>query len=193
MDDELNSDLKQLIRYFYGDGDLWKPDPIEEWKYSGLALIDKIEPHEYVIDVGCGFNFFKDKIPNLLGIDVANPAADIKASIEEFKVNEAGEHRPPDDKFDVALCLGSINFGDEHVIEQQISKVVSMLKDTSRIYWRCNPAVRDHGNYMCDEIPFFVWSEEWLVYFSELFNYEINFMNYEPNKIRLYCEWKRTR
>jgi excinuclease ABC subunit A len=40
-------------------------------------IVDKIKPHETVIDVGCGYNLFKDKIPNLLGIDPANDAADI--------------------------------------------------------------------------------------------------------------------
>jgi hypothetical protein len=174
-------DRNPLDTYFKGD--IWEPTPIEEWKYSGLELINRIEPHEYVIDVGCGYNMFKNKIPNLLGIDPQNDEADIKISIEEFE---------PDNKFDVALCLGSINFGDDHVITQQISKIVSILKDTSRIYWRCNPDSRDHDNSMCAEIPFFPWSEEWMEHFAKLFNYEINFMKYEPNKVRLYCEWKRT-
>jgi len=173
--------MKILEKYF--GGTVWEPTPIEEWKYSGLEIINKIEPHEYVIDVGCGFNMFKNKIPNLLGIDPQNDEADIKISIEDFE---------PDDKFDVALCLGSINFGDEEVITQQISKIVSILKDTSRIYWRCNPDSRDHDNSMCIEIPFFPWSEEWMIHFAKLFNYEINFMKPEPNKVRLYCEWKRT-
>jgi hypothetical protein len=176
--------MKLLNKYF--SDDIWKPTPIEEWKYSGLELINKIEPHEYVIDVGCGYNMFKDKIPNLLGIDSVNDEANIKISIEEFSRLYRG------DKFDVALCLGSINFGDKLVITKQISKIVSILKDTSRIYWRCNPNSRDHDNDMCAQINFFPWSEEWMIHFAKLFNYKINYMKYEPNKVRLYCEWKRT-
>jgi hypothetical protein len=171
-------DRNTLDNYFKGD--IWKPTPIEEWKYSGLELINKIEPHEYVIDIGCGFNMFKNKIPNLLGIDPANDEADIKISIEEFE---------PDAKFDVALCLGSINFGDESVITKQISKIVSILKATSRIYWRCNSGSHDHiGD---EDLNFFPWNEEWMRHFAKLFNYNIIVMEYEPNKLRLYSEWKR--
>ena len=120
---------KKLNKYF---SKVWEPSPIGEWEYSGIQIIDKIKPHETVIDVGCGYNLFKDKIKNLLGIDPANDEADIKISLEHFL---------PDDKYDVALCLGSINFGDVNRITNQIAKVISILNDTSRIYWRCNPGI----------------------------------------------------
>ena len=127
-------DQSKLDYYFEN---VWEPSPIDEWEYSGIQIIDKIKPRETVIDVGCGYNLFKDKIPNLLGIDPENDEADIKISLEHFL---------PDDKYDVALCLGSINFGDVNRITNQIAKVISILKDTSRIYWRCNPGHHDHDN-----------------------------------------------
>ena len=176
-----NNTQEELNEYF---NKVWELSPIDEWEYSGLSLLRKIAPHKTVIDVGCGDNLFKDKIPNLLGTDPANDAADIKINIEEFE---------PDNKYDVALCLGSINFGNEKKITNQISKVISILNDTSRIYWRCNPGHHDHDNQECSQISFFPWNEEWMEYFADMFNYKINFMTYENhktlNKQRLYSEW----
>jgi len=179
-----NNTQEELNEYF--GKNIWEPSVLENWEYSGIQLVDKVKPHEYVIDVGCGFNVFKDKIPNLLGIDPANNAADIKISIEEFE---------PDDKFDVAFCLGSIHFGDELKITKQISKVVSILKDTSRIYWRCNPGYHDHDDELCSTISFFPWTKTKMEFFANMFNYQIEFMTFEKakhtNRIRLYSEWIR--
>ena len=71
-----------------------------------------------VLDVGCGFNEFKSRILNLTGLDPAYDRADIKSSIEEYS---------PPHKFDVALCLGSINFGDKLTIMNQIHSTKLVL------------------------------------------------------------------
>jgi hypothetical protein len=42
---------------------------LNQYTYSGWALADKIHTNELVLDVGCGFNEFKSRIPNLIGID----------------------------------------------------------------------------------------------------------------------------
>ena len=175
---------KELNKYF---SDVWKPSSLDTWEYSGIRLLDKIAWYESVIDVGCGYNLFKGKIHNLTGIDPANDAADIKAGIEHVT------HFFPEQKFDVAICFGSINFGNEKKITNQISKMVSILNDTSRIYWRCNPGYHDHGNNMCSSIQFFPWNENYMYRFSDMFGYKINFMVNENhktlNKQRLYSEW----
>ena len=172
------------LNYYFSN--VWEPSPIDDWEYSGLSLLKKIAPHETVIDVGCGYNLFRDKIPNLVGIDPANDAADIKISLEHFL---------PDDKFDVALCLGSIHFGDVTKVTNQIVKVVSILKDTSRIYWRCNPGYHDHDDELCSTINYFPWTKTKMEFFADMFNYQIEFMTFEKakhtNRIRLYSEWKR--
>ena len=71
--------------------------------------------------------------------------------------------------------------------------MVSILKDTSRIYWRCNPGHHDHDDDMCSQISFFPWDEEWMEHFADMFNFKINFMTYEHNnnRQRLYSEWIR--
>lgn len=160
---------------------VWKSE-LNIYKYSGLQLIDKIRPNEQVIDVGCGFNEFKQYIPNLVGIDPANPAADVITTIEDFKGNIY--------KFDVAFCLGSINFGTEDIILEQIRCVINLLNKRSRIYWRCNPGLHDHNNQECKDIVFYPWTEQKLINHASLFGYSVKEIQID-SKDRLYAEWIR--
>jgi SAM-dependent methyltransferase len=155
----------------------WKSN-LDQYKYSGWALIDKIRPGESVIDIGCGYNEFRGRIPNLIGIDPANAQADYRLNIEGFQSNT---------QFDVAFCLGSINFGDEGTILNQINHVVRLLKSKSRIYWRCNPGYADHGNEACKEIEFYPWTIEKHVEFADLFKFRLGTACWDNN--RIYAEW----
>ncbi len=167
---------EDLNNYF---STVWKSD-IDQYQYSGWALVDKIQSNELVLDVGCGFNEFKPRISNLTGLDPANDRADVKLSIEEYS---------PPHKFDVALCLGSINFGDKLTIMNQIACVVNCLNLTARIYWRCNPGYADHGNEACKNIEFYPWSIEEHVKLSELFRFKLMTCCWDGN--RIYAEWIR--
>jgi len=53
----------QLNNYF---GNVWRQKHfgIEQYQYTGFALIDKIQEGERVIDIGCGANPFKGHLPN---------------------------------------------------------------------------------------------------------------------------------
>ena len=168
---------EELNKYF---STVWKSD-IDRYQYSGWAIADKIQSNEQVLDVGCGYNEFKSRIPNLVGIDPANNRADHRVSIEEF--NTA-------DRFDVALCLGSINFGDKLTIMNQIACVINCLKPTARIYWRCNPGYADHGNEACKDIDFYPWSIEEHVKLSELFGFRLMTCCWDND--RIYAEWARS-
>ena len=68
-----------LRRYFTK---YWQND-MKKWKYSGLALIDEVNALKprAVLDVGCGYNEFKGKIHNLIGIDPYNDKADLKVCL----------------------------------------------------------------------------------------------------------------
>lgn len=156
---------------------------MDQYQYSGWALLNKVQPGERVLDVGCGDNLFKDKLPDLLGIDPANSKADQLVTIENFV---------PDYKFDVAFCLGSINFGNDEVILRQIRKVISCLNSkNARIYWRCNPGQQDHNNSECKEIDFYPWSFEKLEYYAKYFEFEVVEMCWDTNN-RIYSEWKKS-
>jgi len=170
-------DQKQLNNYFSTD---WHAR-IEDRSMSGPTLVQKVLPDEWVLDVGCGFNYFKGKIPNFVGLDPAIDAACIKVSIEEFEY---------DIKFDVAFCLGSVNFGTEDDIRSDLTCLMRHLKPTSRIYWRCNPGVHDHASHSFDVISVFPWTIELQQKFAAEFGYTIKEIMWE-NDNRIYAEWIR--
>ena len=151
--------------------------------YSGLSLVNKILPGEAVIDIGCGHNIFKKYIPNIIGIDPAYDAADYKVDLQSFATTQ---------KFNVAFCLGSIQFGNESDIEQQISKVVGLLTPLARIYWRVRPGT-DGPN---SEFGKFPWTLEYQYMFAEKFGFDIRYHAWEtvvdPSPDRLYLEWVRS-
>lgn len=167
----------KLNNYFANN---WKSN-LDQYQYSGWALVDKIRANESVLDVGCGFNEFKTRILNLTGLDPANDRADVKLPIEEYS---------PPYKFDVALCLGSINFGNKLTIMNQIACVVNCLNPIARIYWRCNPGYADHGNEECKTIEFYPWTIEEHIKLSELFGFKLVTSCWDGN--RIYAEWSRS-
>ena len=160
---------------------IWEPN-FDKYEYSGWELLNKITHDEHVLDVGCGYNFFKPYLSYLVGVDPANKKADHMCSIEDFET---------DVKFDVALCLGSINFGSYQTVYNQIDKIVSLLKPKSRIYWRCNPGNYDHDNDQCKELEFFPWSYEYHEHFATNFGYNVYKICLEPYNERIYAEWIR--
>lgn len=172
---------QNYLNYYFGN--IWykHSSPIDQFEKSGRNLINKILPNESVIDIGCGVNAYKSFIPNLIGIDPAFDQADHKCSIEDFQTQQ---------RFDVAFCLGSINFGTTAHIENQIFKVISLLKPKARIYWRCNPGQQDHPSEECKKIDFYPWSIQEHIRLSTKFNFELVECMWENNR-RLYAEWIR--
>ncbi len=134
-----------LANYF---STVWQPET-KKFKYSGLAIIDEVNAMnpDKVIDIGCGYNEFKGKIQNLIGIDPYNDRADVKASVLTYNA----EHQ-----FDVAICLGSINFGSSDKIIAELSKAVSMVKPGGFLYFRVNPGVQ-HDKPAAQWINFYDW------------------------------------
>ena len=180
-------DQEYLNDYFRNH---WKPN-LDAFVYSGYDTIaSKIQDHEWLLDVGCGRNPFKALHPRTVGIDPAFDEADFLVTIEEFQATK---------KFDVATCLGSLNYGDDAVISRQIHKMVSHLKDHSRVYWRLNPGRRDHASEKCQGVPFYPWSHKRLGEFAELFDFRQTNEQFETNGkaegagrvVRLYAEWIR--
>ena len=177
----LMHDQNFLNKYF---ADTWCAST-SKYIYSGFAILDKISDSDQVVDVGCGHNPFKGKIKNLIGFDPAyHNDADVQASIETFD---------PHQKFNVALCLGSVNFGSVDIITNQIEKVNAMLTPSARIFWRLNPGHQDHNNEACNSIDFFPWTFEKLNEYATQFGFEQINCAEDTNgeHIRLYAEWTR--
>lgn len=122
-------DRRYLRRFF---GEIWKPRT-GDYQWTGWAIVDEITKHKprNVLDVGCGYNQFKERIPNLIGIDPNNDCADYMVDILDYRV--------PGEQFDAIIALGSINFNSREDVEQRFAHCVDLLAPGGRFYLRANP------------------------------------------------------
>jgi SAM-dependent methyltransferase len=150
-----------LHKYF---SKYWQND-MKKWKYSGVQLIDEVNSLKprAVLDVGCGYNEFKGRIDNLVGIDPYNDKADLQISTLEYKTTE---------KYDVILCLGSVNFGHREKIVAEVGRCVNLLADNGTMFFRVNPGVQ-HDKPEADWIEFFAWNVPFIIELAEIYNLKI--------------------
>ena len=169
-----------LHKYFskYWDNDMRK------WKYSGVALVDEVNSlnPRAVLDVGCGYNEFKGKIHNLIGIDPYNNRADHEIDIMEYRSME---------KFDVILALGSINFGGRNKIIAEVSKCVNMLEDGGTMFFRVNPGLQ-HNKPEAKWIEFYAWNVPFIIELAEMFNLKVLDIR-DDSKQRKYFIYRKVR
>jgi SAM-dependent methyltransferase len=128
--DELD---RQYLRRFFGE--IWKPRT-GDYQWTGWQLVDEIKKHNpaSVLDVGCGYNQFKERLPNLIGIDPYNDCADYMVDILDYRV--------PGEQHHAIMALGSINFNSREDIEERFAHCVSMLAPGGRFYIRANPGIQ---------------------------------------------------
>jgi SAM-dependent methyltransferase len=165
-------DIKYSGRFF---GEIWKPQT-EKYSYTGWQLVDqvnKLNPRA-VLDVGCGYNQFKDRIPNLIGIDPYNNCADYQVDILEFAAVE--------ESFDAIIALGSINFNSKEDIELRIANCVKMLAPKGKMFFRVNPGIQHEKGPWVDVFP---WSFEVAHEFAKKFNLHLDEFKKDANN-RLY-------
>lgn len=146
--DQLASHIDDAILHKYFS-EIWQP-ALKKFKFSGLKLIDEVNQlnPRSVLDVGCGYNEFKGKIKNLVGLDPYNSHADIQVKIEEYSTSE---------KFDVILCLGSINFGTHDKIIREFHVCKNLLADGGKMFCRVNPGL-EHDAPESKYIAFYPWN-----------------------------------
>jgi SAM-dependent methyltransferase len=166
---------KYFSKYWYND--------MKKWKYSGLALVDEVNSLKprAVLDVGCGYNEFKGKIQNLIGIDPYNDRADLQVSTIDFKTEQ---------KFDVILCLGSVNFGDRDKIIAEVNRCVSLLEQNGTMFFRVNPGIQ-HDKSEAKWIEFFAWNVPFIIELAEKFQLKILDIRDDTNQ-RKYFVLKKT-
>ena len=129
---------------------------------SLIEEVNNLKPRA-VLDVGCGYNEFKGKINNLIGIDPYNDEADFKVGTLEYNT---------DQKFDVILCLGSVNFGSKDKIIAEVAKCVNLLADGGTMFFRVNPGVQ-HDRPEADWIEFYAWNVPFIIELAEMFQLKI--------------------
>ena len=167
-----------LARYF---GEVWQPE-MKKFKYSGLTLIDEVnnlKPRS-VLDIGCGYNEFKGKIHNLVGLDPYNNAADIQCKIKDYR---------SDEKYDVVLALGSINFGSTDKIYAELEHAVSLCNPGAVMFFRANPGL-PHDKSESNWIYFYPWDSNFIVNCAEQLGVEILDIRTDSHKNRLYFVWR---
>jgi SAM-dependent methyltransferase len=170
-------DIRYSNRFF---GEIWKPHT-ETYSYTGWQLVEeinKLKPRK-VLDVGCGYNQFKDRIPNLIGIDPYNNCADYQVDIFEF-VDEPNS-------YDVIMALGSINFNSFEDIDARINKCVSLLSSKGKMFFRVNPGITHKNGPWVDIFP---WSFEIAQKFAKTYNLTLDNFKKDANS-RLYFVYSR--
>jgi len=122
---------------FWGGG-VWQPRT-DVYQYTGWGIVDEINKRnpKAVLDVGCGYNQFKPRINNLVGIDKFNNSADYMVDILEYSIET--------NSYDAVLVFGSINFGDYADISARFAKVFELTAPGGRVYVRANPG-EEHKN-----------------------------------------------
>jgi hypothetical protein len=116
-----------------------------------------------VLDVGCGYNEFKGKIQNIIGIDPYNKNADLQVGVIDYKT---------DQKFDVILCLGSVNFGSRDKIIAEVGKCVNLLSKDGTMFFRVNPGLQ-HDKPEAKWIEFFGWNVPFIIELADMFNLNV--------------------
>ena len=160
-------------------GGIWQPRT-EDYQYTGWSIVDRInkENPKAVLDVGCGFNQFKNRIQNLTGIDAYNNCADYMVDILDYKV--------PEESYDHIIAFGSINFGNYYDIEARMKKVFSLLQKGGRLYMRVNPGT-PHKNGPWVDI--FEWSFEHAYNIAEKLN--VKLVTFKVDNNRFYIEYEK--
>jgi SAM-dependent methyltransferase len=144
----------RYLAWFFGEA--WKPRT-DIYLWTGWRIADEINKTnpDKVLDVGCGYNPFKERIPNLVGIDPYNNCADFMIDILDYNVEP--------ESFDHVIALGSINFNSRADIEIRFQKTVELLKPGGRLWMRANPGLEHDGVKTPNKglwVEIFPWSFE---------------------------------
>ena len=172
-------DTRYLKRFF---GEIWKPKT-DIYAYTGWGLADEINKQDpkNVLDVGCGYNQFKERIKNLTGIDPYNNCADYMVDILDYKV-KPGTH-------DHIIALGSINFNSREDIEARFAHCVNLLASGGRIYLRANPGIPHKTGPYVDIFP---WSFEVVKELEEKYQLKLEVFKKEgTDPVRLYFVYRK--
>lgn len=161
---------RKYLSWFFGE--VWRPHT-EKYQYTGWPLVDTVNKHKpnAVLDVGCGYNQFKERIPNLIGIDPYNNMSDYQVDILEYA--NVDEH------FDAIIALGSINFNSREDIRLRLANCVKLLNKGGKMFFRVNPGIQ-HKKGPWVEV--FAWSFEVAHEFAKEFGLELETFKQDSNE-----------
>jgi len=164
------TDVRYLSWFF---GEVWKPRT-EQYQWTGYRIAEEIcraNPKK-VLDVGCGYNPFKGRIPNLVGIDPYNNCADFMVDILDYRVEP--------ESYDHIIALGSINFNSREDIELRFGATVNLLAPGGKLWMRVNPGhVHKNGPW----VEIFPWSFEIAYEFAKQFNLTLDTVKQDQDRL----------
>lgn len=104
---------------------------LENTTYTGLSLVDSVNALDpgLVLDVGCGQNFYKDKIKNLLGVDIFGSYCDLQ--LDYFNSDYL-------DKADAVLVLGVLEYGSPELVLQKLQRIKQNCHSDTQVFFRFN-------------------------------------------------------
>src|SRR5919204_3261649 len=96
--------------------------PLARWLRDEARLAAARERQPRLLDVGCGVKpyepFFRGAVATYVGVDVANPAADLEGTVEAIPVD--------DGSFDIVLCTQTLeHVGDPARAIRELRRVVA--------------------------------------------------------------------
>ncbi len=166
--------IKQLDDIYTGRffGEVWRPST-DSHKFSGWELVDEINKLNptAVLDYGCGYNQFKGKIQNLIGIDPYNINADYMVDIRDFVSTK---------KFDVVLVLGSLNFNSEDELTEKFDMLINVLAPSGKMFIRANPGYQWPG--LGKYVDIFPWSFKFAIKLAEQHGLTVESFKKDPGK-----------
>ena len=164
------TDVRYLAWFF---GEIWKPKT-EKYNWTGYRIAEEIcrANPKRVLDVGCGYNPFKGRIPNLIGIDPYNNCADFQVDILDYHVEPAS--------FDHVIALGSINFNSRADIELRFAATINLLAPNGHLWMRCNPGL-SHKNGPWVEI--FPWSFDVAYELAKKYNLTLETLKQDQDRL----------
>lgn len=170
---EATERIDQLyLAWFFGE--VWKPRT-DRYHYTGWWICDEINKTDpkRVLDVGCGYNPFKGRINNLIGIDPFNNCADYMVDILNYHVPEQYDH---------ILALGSINFNSRSDIEQRFERCTDLLAPGGHLWMRCNPGI-PHANGPWIDI--FAWNFQTARELADTYKLKLETMKQDQDRLFL--------
>lgn len=104
---------------------------LENTIYTGLSLVDSVNALDpnLVLDVGCGQNFYKNKIKNLVGVDVFGSDCDLQ--FDYFNSDYTT-------KADAILVLGVLEYGTPEEVHQKLVRVKQNCHESTQVFFRFN-------------------------------------------------------
>ena len=128
------------------------------FRYSGHNLVEEVNSlnPSLVVDAGCGANYFRGKINNLIGFDLDDyPDCDLQSSISDMKIQP--------ESVDVVLALGTFQYSSRQRVLEDLSTTVSWVRPGGYIVMRLNKFVTESESVTSS----YRWSQEWFEKVSE--------------------------